>query len=905
MHPVPVPRSSLWWIPLFLLATAVAAFAAPPVADLDPADVGGLRPDVAVRFLEGDGPVRIAPAASVSDPEGDAPGAMTLTLSPAANGDLLTAETGGGPVVAQWDGETLRLLGPASPEEFQSVLRRVAFDAPGRNPDPALREIAVTVSDGNEVSEPVFATVEIWTVNDRPELDLDPGAEGNDRLLPLPGEGSDAIFLAPDAALSDPDDAVLAGASAVRVLGADGDSLFADAAGTGVTLETTADGLRLSGAAEVAVYRDILRTLRLTPAAGGPDRVIAVTVSDGRRDSRVSLAVAARDPGDPPEVDTAAFTENGTPEPVAGVGASLTDPSGDGFDALTISIVNARPGDRLQADTAGTAIIADFVEGVLRLAGNDDAAAYTSALRSATFFNPSDNPSAVLRIVTFQARSGDRVTPTATTVLSVTPVNDAPTLTVPGPQLTPRDVPLLFSAVEGNAVVLRDVDAGSGVLEVRLFAPRGTLSATAGNGADLTGSGTGDLRATGTAADINAALNGLRFDPEPGWNGVVSLTVTADDRGHTGVPGPAYDQKTVSITVAVTTVPDPPEADAGPDRRADEGDRVDLDGTGSFAREGTLVSFVWSQISGPSAALSGADTATPFFDAPAVAADAALAFRLTVRDSGGGTDSDEVTVTVADTDPPPSGEPDLRAEEGRTAILRAREIDAGVASVRWEQISGPSAPLSDPSSFEPTFVAPAVGSSGDRLVFQATAFPAAGEPIRREVVVDVADNGISGFPDDALTYRSGTGVAMGIRVDGGRLVRLDGADPAAIDDRRGRPLAFPFGLTAFEIRVAGPGRRAEIAFHLPAPADPGDRWFKHDPAVGWYEFGGDFSEDRRRVTIEIGDGSRGDADGVANGIIVDPSGLATPSGLPPAPGMDNEADGDGGGCFVEAMGLGG
>lgn len=889
---------------LCLLLFPTLSLAAPPSVDLDPANAGGLSPDVALRFLEGSAPVPIAPSAEVNDPDGDATDELVLELSPAFPEDRLEAQPGDTGIGVNWDGTTLRLVGPASTAAFQRVLRTATFSAAGRNPDPTPRDISVTVVDGAEVSAPVSAVVSIQTVNDPPSLDLNPSTEGRDHLQPLPAPPA-AVSLCPDAVVSDIDDDVLRGASVERIAGAPGDALSATAAGTGVTVAAEANGdLRLTGEAPVAVYQELLRSLRMAPADADADRVVAVTVSDGRRESRVSVAVVARDVTDPPEVVTTTFTENGDPVAVAGTGATLTDPSGDGFTALTITLANIQPGDVLRANTEGTAIVQQFSDGVLRLTGADDAAAYTSALRSVTFLNPSDTPSTERRILTFQVRTGERVSPVATTILSVLPLNDAPALTLPPPQVTPRNVPLLFSRVEGNAITVSDPDAGSGAVTLSLFVPRGTLTAEAGNGAEISGAGTREMTVTGTLADVNAALNGLRYDPPPDWQGTTSLTVTANDRGHTGAPGPAYDQESVEITVAVTTVPDPPEAVAGPDQRVNEGDRVDLNGAASFARVGALVAFSWEQVAGPAATLSGSDTATPFFTAPPVGGDTLLRFRLTATDSEGGADADEVAVIVTDTDVPGPGDPDLAVEEGRTATLPAGMPVDGATGYRWEQVSGPAAPLSDPEVERPSFVAPAVGPDGAELVFRETVFRGGEEPVVREVVVVVGNNGIAGFPDDVLTYRSAADVAMGIRVSRGDLVRLEGVDPARIDDRRGRPLGFPFGLTSLEIRMEGPGRRAEITFFLPAPAPPGDRWFKHDPAVGWYEFGGTFSEDRRRVTIDIGDGSRGDVDGVANGLIVDPSGLATPSGLPPSPGLDGDADGDGGGCFLGATAAG-
>ena len=50
----------------------------------------------------------------------------------------------------------------------------------------------------------------------------------------------------------------------------------------------------------------------------------------------------------------------------------------------------------------------------------------------------------------------------------------------------------------------------------------------------------------------------------------------------------------------------------------------------------------------------------------------------------------------------------------------------------------------------------------------------------------------------------------------------------------------------------------------------------------------------KSVTIEIQDGGFGDVDGVANGIIIDPAGIATSSG--------GSGGGGGGGCFLGSVG---
>ena len=86
----------------------------------------------------------------------------------------------------------------------------------------------------------------------------------------------------------------------------------------------------------------------------------------------------------------------------------------------------------------------------------------------------------------------------------------------------------------------------------------------------------------------------------------------------------------------------PPVADAGPPQIVPAG-TVTLNGSASYSPDGDTLTYQWTQTGGPSASISGANTATATFTA---AASSFYTFRLTVRAPSGLQGSATTTVTV-------------------------------------------------------------------------------------------------------------------------------------------------------------------------------------------------------------------------------------------------------------------
>ncbi len=106
--------------------------------------------------------------------------------------------------------------------------------------------------------------------------------------------------------------------------------------------------------------------------------------------------------------------------------------------------------------------------------------------------------------------------------------------------------------------------------------------------------------------------------------------------------GVGLDMSVFTYTVANIA----PSADAGEDFAATTGETAALDGSGSNDPDGDELAFIWTQTNGPTAELTGADTAAPSFT-PSEAG--TYEFLLTVSD-GVEEDTDSVVVTVTGDD---------------------------------------------------------------------------------------------------------------------------------------------------------------------------------------------------------------------------------------------------------------
>jgi hypothetical protein len=98
-------------------------------------------------------------------------------------------------------------------------------------------------------------------------------------------------------------------------------------------------------------------------------------------------------------------------------------------------------------------------------------------------------------------------------------------------------------------------------------------------------------------------------------------------------------------------------------------------------------------------------------------------------------------------------------------------------------------------------------------------------------------------------------------------------EPTTEEKSKGKPKSIQFGLIDFKILVNTPGDETVVTIHLSRAALEKGILYKYDPINDeWLDYSdyAEFSKNRKTVYLTLKDGGFGDADGIENGIIVDP-----------------------------------
>ncbi|HIK91834.1 MAG TPA: tandem-95 repeat protein [Planctomycetes bacterium] len=462
-----------------------------------------LLPGSVVNFAEGDAATVIDSLSVVSDIDSSNYDTGTLTadfmVSGTAN-DRLTINnqgTGSGQIgvsglnvtyegvtigtfVGGTDGFTPLVVtfnASSTPSAVEALVRNITYENVAEDPSTVSRTVRFVLTDGDGgTSNTETETINVAAVNDLSVVTMDAST--------LTYTGGSAIDIDSTLTVTDVDDSVLVSAEVRLANGyVQGEDVlvFVDQSGITGAFNATTGILTLTGSATVADYETALRSVQYNNVNSSPTFGILTstfTVNDGTGVSNVATRQIEVIDEDPPRVpnDSATVVEGGA------VVIDLAANDSDNFDALDLTSISIVSGP-----TNGSVLV-----------NGDGTVTYTH-----------DGSETTADTFTYTIEdSSDLLSNVATVSLTITPVNDAPTIT------TIVDQTLLEDTVTGAiAFTIGDAETAAGTLTVTATSNDQTLVPD-GN---ITLGGSGASRTINVLPSVNQS------------GGPATITVTVDD----------------------------------------------------------------------------------------------------------------------------------------------------------------------------------------------------------------------------------------------------------------------------------------------------------------------------------------------------------------------------------------
>lgn len=293
------------------------------------------------------------------------------------------------------------------------------------------------------------------------------------------------------------------------------------------------------------------------------------------------------------------------------------------------------------------------------------------------------------------------------------------------------------TVVVNAANVAPTANAGS---DITINLPTNATSIT-GSGNDVDGTVSSYLwsqvSGPSTATIANQTTTTLNVSALIAGTYTFRLTATDND-GATG---------TDDVKVIVNAANQTPTANAGADKTITlPTNTMNFTGTGTDV-DGTITSFVWSQLSGPATAtLANQNTNTVTVTVPS---DGVYVFRLTITDDDGASDFDDVKLTV---NPATVNQlPTANAGANKTITLPVNSLnlsgsgsdpDGTITGYQWAKFSGPTATLTNATTATVSLSALTEGT----YVFRLTVTDNSGATATDDVTVTVLPEAVNQPP---------------------------------------------------------------------------------------------------------------------------------------------------------------
>lgn len=153
--------------------------------------------------------------------------------------------------------------------------------------------------------------------------------------------------------------------------------------------------------------------------------------------------------------------------------------------------------------------------------------------------------------------------------------------------------------------------------------------------------------------------------------------------------------------------------------------------------------------------------------------------------------------------------------------------------------------------------------------------------------------------------RTKVGIRMEDAPSDAQVTSLKALDPESLEEDVSFDTAeFPYGMLGYKIEMAEPGQSVSVQLFFSEPIDLSMPWYRYSIANGWQLCTDNiqFNAEGNGIERQLSDGGEQDADGVANGIIVD---IVGPRSSEANTSLYDESgpgsDGSGKGCFLQSL----
>ncbi len=476
----------------------------------------------AASFIEGGTPVLIDSLININDVDSNTFSGATVSITGGHvnSEDVLIFNNQNG-ITGNFVASSgiLTLSGTATLADYQTALRSIEYQNTAGSPNTGQRTVALYINDGEDISVGPYNR----------NIDISRFGVSSTSSSPVSfTENGSAVVVDPSVTIDYLDGSTINFAIVSIADGFEADDSLLFSNQNGISGTYNAGSLILNGATTVANYQAALRTVQFQYSGEdpAPSRAITFQVHNGASYSnqwaRSVNVIAVNDEPilSTTSSDTLNFTENDGPTPIDPL-LNITDlDAGGNYVSATIWISNGFIVGEDALSFANTIDISgnyNATTGELVLTGSASMSDYQAALRSVSYENLSDDPSATNRTVSFRVNDSLESNILSRT-LTVTPVNDPPALT------STSSSGLVFT--EGNSAIA--VDTQLSITDVDTPNIQGaTVSITVGfvTGEDvlvfsdqngITGSydsGSGELTLTGSAttAQYQAALRSVQY----------------------------------------------------------------------------------------------------------------------------------------------------------------------------------------------------------------------------------------------------------------------------------------------------------------------------------------------------------------------------------------------------------